>query len=84
MLVFWAYLLFEFVDRVSSVYIATGYGIGWPGDRIPVEAMFSEPVQIGPGNNPASCTMGIGSFPRVKRPVRGDGHQPPSSVEVNL
>ena len=36
------------------------------GDRIPVEARFSAPVQIGPGAHPASCTMGTGSFPGVK------------------
>jgi len=31
-----------------------------------VGARFSAPVQIGSGANPASCTMGTGSFPRVK------------------
>jgi len=35
-------------------------------DRILVEARFSAPVQTGPGAHPASCTMGIGSFPGVK------------------
>jgi hypothetical protein len=28
------------------------------GDRIPVEAIFSVPIQTGPGAQPASCTMG--------------------------
>jgi len=27
---------------------------------------FSAPVQTGPEAHPASCTMGTGSFPRVK------------------
>ena len=36
------------------------------GDRIPVEARFSAPVQTGPGALPASCTMGTGSLPGVK------------------
>jgi len=36
------------------------------GDRIPVEARFSAPVQTGPEAHPASCTMGTGSFPGVK------------------
>jgi hypothetical protein len=36
------------------------------GDRIPVVARFSAPVQTGPGAHPASCTMGTGSFPGVK------------------
>jgi len=36
------------------------------GDRIPVGARFSAPVQTGPGAHPASCTMGTGSFPGIK------------------
>jgi len=39
---------------------------GWSGDRIPVEARFSAPVQTGPGAHPASCTMDTGSFLGVK------------------
>ena len=39
---------------------------GRSGDRIPVEARFSAPVQTSPGAHPAFCTMGTGSFPRVK------------------
>jgi len=35
-----------------------------------VRAIFSAPVQTGPGAHPASCTMGTGSFPGVKN-VRG-------------
>jgi hypothetical protein len=38
--------------------------------------------QTGPGAYPASCTMGTGSFPGVKRPGRGVDHPPPSSAEV--
>jgi hypothetical protein len=53
----------------SSVGIATGYGL-WYGDRIPVGARFSAPVQTGPGAHPASCTMGTGPFPGVES-VRG-------------
>jgi hypothetical protein len=37
----------------------------WSGNRIPVGRDFP-PVQTGPGANPASCTMGTGSFPGVK------------------
>ena len=33
---------------------------------MPVWARFSAPGQTGPGAHPASCTMGTGSFPRVK------------------
>ena len=41
---------------------------GRSGDRIPVGARFSAPVQTGPGAHPASCTMGTRSFPGVKQP----------------
>ena len=51
---------------------------GRSGDRIPVGARFSAPIQIGPGAHPASCTMGTGSFPGVKRPGRGADHPLPS------
>jgi len=44
------------------------------GDRIPVGARFSAPVQTGPGAHPASYTMVTGSFPGVKRPGRGIDH----------
>ena len=56
---------------------------GRSGDRIPVEARFSAPVQTGPGAHPASCTMDTGSFPGVKS---GRGvtltPSPPSSAVV--
>jgi len=50
----------------SVVGIATAYGLDSPGDRIPVGARFSAPVQTGPGAHPASCKMGTGSFPGVR------------------
>jgi hypothetical protein len=55
---------------------------GRSGDRIPVEARFSPPVQTGPGAYPASYTMGTGSFPGVKRQGRGFDHPHPSSAKV--
>ena len=55
---------------------------GRSGDRIPVKARFSAPVQTGPGAQPAYHTMGTGSFPRAKRSGRGADHWPPSSAEV--
>jgi hypothetical protein len=39
---------------------------GRSGDRIPVWARFSTPVQTGPGFHPDSCTMGTGSFLWIK------------------
>jgi len=38
--------------------------------------------QTGPGAQPASHTIGTGSFPGVKRPGRGVDHPLPSSTEV--
>jgi len=50
----------------SSVGIATELRAGRFGNRIPVEARFSVPVQTGPGAHPTSGTMGTGSSPGVK------------------
>ena len=49
---------------------------GRSGDRFPVGARFSAPVQTAPGAHPASYTMGTGSFPGGKRPGRGADHPP--------
>ena len=63
--------------RDSSVGIATRYGLDGPGVKSRWRgARFSAPVQTGPGAHPASCTMGTGSFPGVKRPGRGVHHPP--------
>ena len=53
------------MGRVASRY-RDWLRAGRSGDRIPVLAKFSSPVQTGPGAQPASCTMGTGSFPGVK------------------
>ena len=55
---------------------------GLSGDRILVGARFSAPVQTVSEAHPASCTMGTGSFPGVKRPGRGADHPPLSKAEV--
>jgi hypothetical protein len=62
------------VGRGSSVGIVTGYGLDGPG--IVVGARFFAHVQTGPGAHPASCTMGTGSFPGVKRPGSGADQTP--------
>ena len=59
------------VGRDSSVSIATRYGLDGPGVEFRWQARFFAPVKTGPGAHPASCTMGTGSFPGVKRPGRG-------------
>jgi hypothetical protein len=47
-----------------------------------VGAKFSAPVQAGPGNHPASCTMGTITFPGMKWPELGVEHPATSSAEV--
>jgi len=49
----------------SSVGIATELRTGRSGIEFRWGLEFP-PVQTGPGAHPASCKMGIGSFPRVK------------------
>ena len=71
------------MGRDNSVAIATRYRLDGPG----IESQrrgprFSAPVPTGPGAHAASNTMGTWSFPGVKRPGRGDEHQPPSTAEV--
>jgi hypothetical protein len=50
----------------SSVGIATELRAGRSGDRIPVGARFSAPVQTGPESHPASCAKGTGSLPGIR------------------
>jgi len=68
-------LLLEGRSRDNSVTIPTRYGLDGPGIESP-------PVQTGSEAQPASCTMGTGCFPGVKRLGRGVDHPPPSRAEV--
>ena len=84
-------ILLPKVGRVSSVGIATRYGLDGPWIESRWGARFSPPVQTGPGAHPTFCTMGTGSFPAVQRPERGVDHQPhlrssevKERVELNL
>jgi hypothetical protein len=85
----YCFVIGNFKGPGSSVGIATGYGLDVPGieccvtlmecrtiKKVQVGARFFAPVQTGPGAHPASCTMGTGSFPGVKRPGRGADHPP--------
>ena len=57
-----------------SHYILRSLRPGRSGDRIPLGARFSAPVQAGPGAHLASYRMGTESFPTVKRTGRGVDH----------
>ena len=58
-----------------------GIPAGRSGDRIPVGAKSSAPIQT--GAHPASHTVNTGSFwGALKRPRHGVKHSPPSSAEV--
>jgi hypothetical protein len=49
-------------SSVGSDWLRAGQSV----DRNPVGARFSSPDQTGPGSNPASRTMGPGSFPGIE------------------
>jgi hypothetical protein len=51
-------------------------------NKNPGGVRFFAHVQTDPGAHPASCTMGTGFFPGVKRPGRGADHPRPSSAKV--
>jgi len=72
----------DFVGHDSAVGIATRYGLDGPVCRIPLGTGFSAPVQTGPGDHPASYTMGTKSFVGLKRPGGGVGHPPPITAVV--
>ena len=60
-------LIYKIIHNIMQAGLAQSeQRAGRSGDRIPVEARFSAPVQTGPGAHPASCTMGTGSLPGVK------------------
>ena len=66
-------------NRDSSVGIATRYRLDGPEIETRWGRVFPHRPDR-PWGPLTSCTMGIGSFPGVKRP--GRGADPPSSVEV--
>jgi hypothetical protein len=61
--------------------LATGWTVR--GSNPAGGGRFSAHVQTAHGAHPASCTMGIGSFPVVKRLGRGADHPPAPSAEVD-
>jgi hypothetical protein len=69
------------VGRDSSVGMALATGSTVRGSN-PGEAKFSAILRTAPGAHPASCTIGTGVFPGIKRPGRDVEHPAPSSAEV--
>jgi hypothetical protein len=65
----------------SLVRIATDYELDGPGIESRWGWDFSR-TSTGPGAHPASCTMGTGYFPGIKRPGRGADHPHAPSGEV--
>jgi hypothetical protein len=68
---------FPYPKRKQNLYI---YISVKSGDRIPVGARFSAPVQTGPGAHPASCTMGTRSFPGGRKQRGRDADPSPLLV----
>jgi hypothetical protein len=56
---------------LTTISITDSLRVGRSGDRIPVLAIFSAPVQTSPGAHPASYTLGTGFISGVKQPGRG-------------
>jgi hypothetical protein len=65
--------------RVSSVGVATGYGVDRPGIESQWGLIFLAHFHT---CHPASYTIPTGSLPGVKRPGRGHIHPLPSSAAV--
>ena len=60
-------ILYYIICRPGSIVgVATAYGLDGPGIESRWGARFSAPVQTGPEDHSASCTMGTGSFPGVR------------------
>ena len=76
------YTLTDKRGRNSSVGMANRYGLVGPMIESQWEARFSAPIQTDLGAHPASCTMGTGYFPGIKRLRRDVDHPPPSSAEI--
>ena len=69
------------VEDIKKLKISSWYRdslrAGRSGDRIPVQARFSAPVQTGRGAHPPSYTMGTRSLtPGVKQSLHGVHHPP--------
>jgi len=78
------YLLVFVTDQIRGrVAYSDCLRVGRSGDRIPVGARFSAPVQTGPEAHPSLLYNGYRLFPGGKvRPGRDADPSPPYSAEV--
>jgi len=65
----------------SAQRLTTGWIVRRSNPDVP---RFPAHVQIRPGAHPASCTVGTGSFPWVRRSGLGADHAASSCAEVNI
>ena len=77
------YLLIHLYTSVSG-WLSDWLRIGRCGNRIPIGARFSTPVQTGPGAHSACYKMGTVSIPEVKRPGRGVDHPTSYNSEMKV
>jgi hypothetical protein len=80
--------LFSMLNVLYSYYVNTFRSVcdslqaGRSGNRIPVEGTIFPTSPERPWDPPASCTMGTGSSPEVRRPLCGVNNPPASSGYV--
>ena len=75
-------IILSFWARASQSVQRLTTGLDGPGLETWGWVRFSAPVQTIPGTQPASYTMGTGSFPGVKWRERVVDHSPPPSAKV--
>jgi hypothetical protein len=65
-------------NKARMAHYSDSLRAGRSGDRIPLRASFSTPVQTDPRAHLATYTIGAGLFPGAKRPGSGVDNPPPS------
>ena len=65
-----------FIARNAEFIVSRTNFLDGPGIQTPWGARFSSHIHTYHGAQPSSCTMGTGSFHRLKRPGLGLDHPP--------
>jgi hypothetical protein len=73
---------YNYINIINKIKIINGLQSNWLRVGRSVGARFPVPVQTGPGDQPASFTLGTGTFLEVKPPKRGIDHPLLSGAEV--